>query len=309
MNPSTDIATLAVLLLVVVAAALGVAGLGRRRAASLALDEDTYPGLKRLRAATLAGRRLGLAAAGVVGFGATLALQSTAWPFAVPALCGIVLIAGILLGQRAAYGAARVPGVAGLERRQGRSYLPRQLSALVATVALLLAGGAVHTTWVASPDLDQPGALRALTTTCIEEVYSAEGPVPPGAHTQTSTPFPGAYYTVPMAVAVAVLVVVAIVALVVIARRPRNASDPVLVRADDALRRIAAEGVLAAVGLAVAGSLLEVAALAWPQFGKASCDVGNAVSAWLYAALALVALGFCVRFLVLVLVPGNGEDA
>ena len=91
-----------------------------------------------------------------------------------------------------------------------------------------------------------------------------------------------------------------------VGRRPRNGSDAELVRVDDALRRITAEGIVASVGLGVAGSLVVVAASAYPQFGKAACTSANVASSYLLAIMALGGLIFSLRCLITVVVPGDG---
>jgi len=281
--------------------------LGGRRVRLLEVNEAAYPGLAWLRSATLLSRRvgliLGLLACVVVvpmGYLGRLALTG-------PAVAGMVTIAAILVGQRSAHEAARTPGVAGLERRSWTDYPARR--ALGELACLLAAVGAVAawTTLAASPD-DLGRAGRSLTTICTTTVWS-DGVASAETVEHASSPFPGSFYTAPMTIALGLLALVVLLALISIGRRPRDGSDRELVRVDDALRRITAEGVLAAAGLGLSGSLLLVSASAYLQFGKSACEPSGIIATSLFGVAALVSLVYCLRSVVTVLVPGDGSPS
>jgi hypothetical protein len=277
---------------------------GRGRVRSLAVDEAAYPGLIRLRSATLTARRVGL----VLGTISCLAVLPLGYlgRFALtgPAVASMVMIASILVGQHLVRRAAQTPGVAGLERRSWSDYPPWRAVFAAAAMLVLVALVAAYTTLAAAPD-DLGRAGRALRTVCSSTVWF-EGTTTEQYTAHISGPFPGSFYTAPMALALGALVLVAVVALMLVGRRPRNGSDAELVRVDDALRRITAEGIVASVGLGVAGSLVVVAASAYPQFGRAACASANVASSYLLAIMALGGLIFSLRCLITVVVPGDG---
>ena len=277
---------------------------GRGRVRSLAVDEAAYPGLIRLRSATLTARRVGL----VLGTISVLAVLPLGYlgRFALtgPAVASMVMIASILVGQHLVRRAAQTPGVAGLERRSWSDYPPRRAVFAAAAMLVLVALVAAYTTLAAAPD-DLGRAGRALRTVCSSWF---EGTTTEQYTAHMSSPFPGSFYTAPMAVVLGALVLVAVVALMLVGRRPRNGSDAELVRVDDALRRITAEGIVASAGLGVAGSLVALAASAYPQFGKAACASANVASSYLLAIMALGGLIFSLRCLITVVVPGDGAQ-
>jgi hypothetical protein len=209
----------------------------------------------------LAGLVVGLAVAatsvqsGALGRGVLLAVP-------LLALCVLLGVVGGELGVRAPAGGRRS---AAIEVRSARGYLPRVLTPLVAAATAGLAALLVFTTAIASAD-DLGRAGRSLSRAC--SAVSAEG----------RGPWPGSYYSVPLAAVVVVGLVLAAVALASIARRPRQGEDAVL---DDALRRQAATAVVAAVGLLVtvplvgtglvaASGLLQICAAppAWTAIGR-----------------------------------------
>ena len=121
-------------------------------------------------------------------------------------------------------------------------------------------------------------------------------------------PWPGWQFTGPMAAGFLILVALALGALRLVAARPRNGADAELVRVDDALRRTTAEGVLASVGMSVAGAIAVWAGIAGaPLRPDPLCDAGVP---WGELAVALTGLAAGVALLccaIVVLVPGSGE--
>lgn len=280
---------------------------GRQRASWLVIDEVAYPGLARLRSATLVSRRVGL----VLGLAACVLMvplgELGRFTLAGPPVAGIVAIIAILAGQYSAHRAALTPGVAGLERRSWTHYPNRRAVGEVVGALAVVALVAGYTTSQASAD-DMGRVGRALRTVCSVTVWT-EGVTSEHLETSTSSPFPGSFYTVPLAVAVGLLVLATLIAGIQVGRRPRDGSDAELVRVDDALRRMTAEGIVASAGLGLSGSLLLVSASAYQQFGHAPCTVSNVASSYVLAAVALGALVFALRSFVVILVPGDGAQS
>src|SRR6478609_2436346 len=170
-----------------VAAAAVLVAVPRRRAL-VALDQQAFPGLARLRRTTVVSRLVALAlglvvlvavgAAGHLGRGLALA----------PAAFAAVQVLGVLVGDLVSEHDARTPGSAGLEVRRVRDFLPVRL-----TLVTVLAAGALGallggSTLVAAPD-DLGRAGRALSYRCAEDCTSG-----------SLGPWPGSYYSLPMAV-------------------------------------------------------------------------------------------------------------
>ena len=274
-----------------------------RRNRVVSFDRDRYPGLATLRRSTMTARYIGLAAA-VVGFGLVAAWGrlGRGW-FLAPAAAGAVLIVAVMIGQQVAYGGARTVGVAAVERRLIRNYLPRGSALAVALCLAMLVAASIWTTVSASPD--SLATQRAFTVTGSARVGSEAAP---GTQviTSTSTPFPGSFYTIPIAIGVPIVLLLGGIALWLTARRPRNGADPELVAVDDALRRQTAQGVVAGVGLVMSLSLLLVAFLAaLALLGAAEFGAGYVVGGTVFGLMALGSLIVAAWSTVLVLVPGT----
>lgn len=138
----------------------------------------------------------------------------------------------------------------------------------------------VVTTMTGSSD-DLGRAGRALVLRCSTTV------------TQSAGPWPGSYYTFPLAAVVAVGLACSALAARRIVRRPRQGEDRV---ADDALRRQAVGAVVAATGVLVAIPLAGISLMAASAMLSISCrPVWWSVIGWslLALCLALVALVGC----------------
>lgn len=208
------------------------------------------------------------------------------------ALCVLV---GVVVGELRVPAADGEVRSAALETRRVRDYLPRVLSACVAALVVLGALLLTLTTFAGSPDdLGRPG--RALAYRCSDTVSGAVGP------------WPGSYYSGPLAVVVLGGLVATVVALRRIVLRPRQGED---VAVDEALRRHAARSVVAATGLLAAVPLVGVCvvtstALASTLHGRGGCPTpadgvlaGPTLVATLVLLVAAVVLGgFCVAALV-----------
>ena len=145
--------------------------------------------------------------------------------------------------------------------RRVRDYAPRVWIA-VAVVVVLTAALLLFTTLTASIDKTD-GTARAVA--CQR-----------GAHGATAGPYPGSYYTGPLALGLLVVLVVAGVAAHQVVRRPRGRGA---VGGDDVLRRRSLQVVVAATGLAVGSSYVGVAtsaagALSNLASGPSTCAPG-----------------------------------
>lgn len=174
-------------------------------------------------------------------------------------LAGPLLALGVLLGV--VVGELRVTAppaeqrAALLEVRRVRDYAPRVLAPLVLAAGALLGALLVVTTALGSAD-DLGRAGRSLFRQCTALQSESRGP------------WPGSFYSLPLALVVGLGLVVAAVALRQVVRRPRQGSD---LAADDALRRRAAESVTAAAGLLVAVPFAGVAMIAALGLSGTSC--------------------------------------
>lgn len=213
-----------------------------------------------------AGCLLGLAAAvaaaksGALGRGLLLA---------APLLVLCVLL-GVVAGElrvRAPRGQTRS---AELEVRRATDYVPRALGTAVATATALLTALLTVTTALGSPD-DLGRAGRFLSNTCSAVSAQSRGP------------WPGSYYSVPLAALVLAGLLVAGLALARIAARPRQGEDVAL---DDALRRSSATAVTAAVGLLATVPLVGVGVFA----SSGLLGICAAPTWWTAVGLALMAV-------------------
>ncbi len=210
------------------------------------------------------------ASVGVLGLGVMLA----------PTDFGLAVIGGVVVGELATIPRREGVRSAALETRTVGDYLPRRLGGLVLGSTLGLVALLFTTTLMGSAD-DVGRAGRALSRQCSPDTFASTGP------------WPGLYYSVPLAIAVVVGLLGAAVALRAVVLRPRSGSAPELVAADDVLRRRSAESVVAATGVMVAASMLGVALTAGGGLIGFSC----APMAWTVLGVAL--LGVAVLMLLL----------
>lgn len=208
-------------------------------------------------------------------------------------LFALCVLAGVVVGELLVAPPEGPVREAGLTVRRWRDYLPPRLSAAVVGSATLLGGILVATTLAGSPD-DMGRAGRALVRRCSAVMTQGHGP------------WPGSFYSAPLALVVGGGLLLAVVAVVRIARRPSQAEDSVL---EDRLRRRSAAAVTAAAGLLVAVPLFGVSATA--GMGLLGIDCRPAlwtVLGWGLVAVPPVALGLAARCVVVLLVPAVAES-
>lgn len=275
------------LLLCVVAAAT----VATRRAARSSPVVDS----ERLCAAARTTRRwrlTGLAAGVVVGL--VFAQQGALGRellLAVP-LFALCVLAGVVVGElrvTAPRGAVRR---AGLEVRRIRDYLPRRLGAAVASATAVLGLLMAVTTAAGSPD-DLGRAGRTLARRCSAVMSSGTGP------------WPGSYYTVPLALVVLSGLLLAGVALHRVVRRPRQGED---LAGDDGLRLQAAEAVTAAFGLLVAVPLAGVSLVTAGALWRHTCPpAGSTVAVWALLLLVPALVGLTAWCAGILLAPATSD--
>ena len=288
--------------LLLVLALLGAGSVVLWRTGSTPPAPDAGPLLRRASrrslGALLAGALLGLVVAVVVAQHGALG-RGTA--LAVPAgmLALLVVVAAAEATVRPAPGPVRSTS---LRTRRVRDQLPRALGAAVGGALLLLAALLATTTALGSPD-DLGRAGRSLTHVCTDAAGAVVG-------SASRSPWPGSFYSAPIAAMTVVGLLTAAVALTAITRRPRIGGTVDLEAADDALRRRSGETVVAAGGLLVGVPLGGCTALA----GMALLGHGCAPASWtalavvvlVVAAGAAVLLAWCTGVL---LAPGRSRAA
>ena len=201
-------------------------------------------------------------------------------------LLGVVV--GELIGSRVSRDRVRV---AALEVRRVRDYLPRGLTATVATAGSLLAALLALTTAMAAPD-DMGRSGRALFRRCSAAMGESHGP------------WPGSFYSLPLAVVLLVGAGIALVALRVVVLRPRSSGpgDPL---EDDAWRRRSVTAVVGSLGVLVALPLAGVAFLAAAGLGGIGCrPVAWTVGAWVLGLTVPAALAVATWSALAIVAPG-----
>lgn len=242
-------------------------------AAFLPRTAGTAPTTARLlgvQAHTRTWRWVGL----VLGFGAAAVTVSAGalgrgLLLATP-IFAVCVLAGVIIGE------LRVTAPTGdtrrvtLEVRRLRDYVPRRLGIAVGGALALLVVILSFTTAAGVAD-DMGRAGRTLFRQCSASVGEGNGP------------WPGSFYSVPLAGIVVGGLLVAAFALHRVVGRPRQGEDAA---ADDGLRRSAAGAVTAAAGLLVAIPLAGIAFFA----GHAMLGISCRPAWWTAAAVGLLAL-------------------
>lgn len=186
---------------------------------------------------------------------------------------GLCVLVGVVAGEISVRPKGGQTRTAVVEVRQVRDYLPRGLAAAVLGATAALAGlVAVTTATAAADDLGRPG--RALMLSCRPGLLQIMGP------------WPGSFYSAPLAALVIAGLIAAGAALRAVIGRARTGADPDAVAADDAVRRRAAWTITGACGILVTLPLAGISAVSAGAMLSASCRPVW----WTYAAWALVTL-------------------
>ncbi|WP_233557998.1 hypothetical protein [Tessaracoccus antarcticus] len=265
-----------------------------RRRRLVTINEQDFPALARLRSVNTVARVVGL----VVGI-LVVAMLANAERLGLglllsPAVFALTQVLATLVAGAVTHDAARTRGTAGLEVRRLRPYLPRGLTALAASATVILGLVLAWTTAVGAPDdMGRDGRSFTYSYPCDTVCTAGFGP------------WPGSYYAVPLAVLLAIVVALAVATVLVTVRRPRDASDPEIVRVDDVVRARAVESVVAAVGLASAASLFAVSLLVTNLANPRNVvPLLLRIPGWGALLLTLAALPMTVWCVVILLLPG-----
>lgn len=186
---------------------------------------------------------------------------------AVPVSC-LVLLAAVVAGEVGIRPPAAPARTASLRVRRPLDYLPRRPAVAVAAAAAVLLVLLVTTTAAGSAD-DLGRAGRSLQSSC-----------------GSAGPWPGSFYATPIALAVTAGLALTAAAVHQLTRRPRPGHGAVSDAADDALRRLAGQRVVAACGVLVTVPLLGIALTAGADLLRVSCRPPS----WALFGWALLAL-------------------
>ena len=274
-----------------------------RRRTLVAINEQDFPQLARLRSVNTLARVVGLLVGLVVVVPLTLLLPNGLGVFLSPAIFGAAQILATLVAGILTRDTARTRGTSGLEVRRIRPYLSVGLTRLTVATTALLGVALIWTTAMAVPD-DRGVAGRQIA---FSYQCSLEAGQPDGICTRGHTPWPGSFYSIPTFIALLVVILLAVVTIIVTVRRPRNASDPEIVRVDDLVRARAVETVVAAVGFASAATLLGTSLLVATFLANPSnyVPLPLRMAGWAAMVLTIVAMGTALWCVVLLLLPGT----
>lgn len=266
-----------------------------RRRSLVAINERDFPELARLRALTTVARIIGVAVGLIVVVSLVITLPFGLGVFLAPAVFAGTQILAAMISGVVTHGAARTTGTAGLEVRSVNPYLPLGLTVLTASATTLLALALAWTTAMGVPD-DMGNLGRKFTYS-----YPCDGVCTAGF-----SPWPGSFYSIPVAVLLAIVLILAVVAVLVTVRRPRNASDPEIVRVDDFVRARSVESVVAAVGVAAAGTLLLVSIPVANGLSNPANDIPALlrIPGWGALIIGSAAFAMTVWSVVILLLPG-----
>jgi hypothetical protein len=190
---------------------------------------------------------------------------------AAPAF-GLCVLAGVLLGEATAgRPTSTSTRTAVIETRRARDYLPLRLAGMVAVLAGMLALLLAATSWSATSD-DLGHAGRALRQVCDQGMVAV------------ASPWPGAFYSAPLALTVAAGLLVATLVLHRVVRRPCAGVEAEPRALDDALRQRTAQTITSACGILIAVPLVGAAIVVAARLLSVPCAPTWARGGWLGAA-------------------------
>lgn len=212
-----------------------------------------------------------------------------------PVAVGTGLLLGVALGEAMVRPVAHA-GVrtAALTPRRVLDHAPRALTLVVGGTVVVSAATLAFTSLTASADdLGRDGRVLARTCTADQAdlfMSAARGP------------YPGSYYSVPLAIGLLVAVALAVVTARRVVLRPRGSGSA----SDDVLRRRAVTAVVAALGVAVAAPLAGTALITASALGGHDCPAPGwdalAIVMGGVVLASVVTVGWCLLAL---LVPGT----
>ncbi|WP_205324576.1 hypothetical protein [Glycomyces sp. YM15] len=249
--------------------------LTRRRVAvgpnGTAVSDAMRPIVRRSTIMRFAGLAIGLAAAAAIVTAAPPNWLGLEAALAAPAFT-LCLLAGVLIGDITGTVPTGPDRAAPIEVRSVRSYLPRFMTGAVIALGATLAVLLTVTSRMGSAD-DMSRAGRFLTLSCQDL-------------TASSGPWPGVYYSLPIAASVLIGIAVAAPALHAVTRRRRPAAGDAVRAVDDDARRASARTIVAACGVLVAAPLTGTGLFAGTAMIGNTCAT-TAVTALGWTALVL----------------------
>jgi hypothetical protein len=258
----------AVLLLVLlVASAVAAALTLRSSAVGAAAGGPVSEGLRATARGTARWRLAGLVVGVGVGIASTQVDALGGGLLLAAPLCALCVLGGVVTGELRVAPTRGTVRTAALEVRHVRDYLPPGLTRAALGATALLGAVLALTTAAGSPD-DMGRAGRTLARQCSPVLSQSVGP------------WPGSFYAVPLAIVVLSGLLLAGLALRRVVHRPRSGDDP---QVDDAVRRSAAEAVVAGCGVLVSVPLAGVSFFA----AHAVLTLDCAPAAWTVGAAAL----------------------
>jgi hypothetical protein len=240
------------------------------------VPDTMRPIVRRSAVLRLAGFGVGLAAAAAISTTAPPNWLGLEAALAAPAFT-LCLLAGVLIGELSSSVPTGPDRAAPIEVRSVRSYLPRFMTGAVIAIGGALAVLLTVTSRMGDAD-DMGRSGRSLTLSC-------------GDLTASSGPWPGVYYTLPIAASVLIGIAVAVPTLHAVTRRRRPATDDAVRTADDDARRASARTIIAACGVLVAMPLTGTGLFAGVVMVSHSCAT-TAVTALGWTAIVLCLTAF-----------------
>ncbi|MDA1362612.1 hypothetical protein O1R50_23525 [Glycomyces luteolus] len=229
------------------------------------------PIVRRSTITRFAGFGIGLAAAAAILTAAPPNWLGLEAALAAPAFA-LCLLAGVLIGEITGTVPTGPDRAAPIEVRSVRSYLPRFMTGAVIVLGAVLAVLLTATSLMGSAD-DMSRAGRFLTLNC-QDLTASTGP------------WPGVYYSLPIAASVLIGIAAAAPTLHAVTRRRRPASGDAVRAADDDARRASARAIVAACGVLVAAPLTGTGLYTGMAMTGNACATA-AVTAFGWTALAL----------------------
>ncbi len=208
-----------------------------------------------------ATRVLGLAGGVVAAYSLAGRLEYGRGEMLAPSVFGLVVVVAVAVGETLVRPKRPAgPRSASLRTRRIGDYLPRWTSWSVLGTSVALAATLTLTTLTASWD-DWARGMRVISCTAVEASASAG-------------PYPGSFYSLPLASVLVAVLVVAGVAAHQVVRRPRGLGDTEA--DDDVLRERSLTVIVAATGVAIGISHVGVATTA----GTALVGLDLCAPAW-----------------------------
>ncbi len=255
----------------------------------VAVSAAMRPVLRRSTALRLAGVGVGIAAAAAVLDAAPPNWLGLEAALAAPVFA-CCLLAGVLIGEVSGTVPTGPDRTAPIEVRSVRSYLPRFMTAATLGIGAVLAVLLTATSSMGSAD-DMSRSGRFLTLTC-QDLEASTGP------------WPGLYYTLPIAASVLIGAGAAAITLRAVARRRRPATGAAVHAADDDARRASARAIIAACGVLVAAPLAGTGAFAgMAMIGNACATAAATAFGWTALALGLTSFMAACWFTVIAVLP------